>query len=60
MIRFAEFSVRFHGLEFETDERIEELQNKIREALTPLHPNLRFDDDVEIELEFSAGVAERI
>jgi len=57
MIAFIRFDVQLHGLALETEQQMDELRVKIKKAIQDVHPSLRFDGDVEVEIEEHAGNA---
>lgn len=60
MIIFASFDVRLHGLQLASMDQVEKLRAAIEAAVRQIHAGLevrepRFDGDVEVELDLTAG-----
>ena len=58
MIRYVRFIVSLHGLQLNEECQVDELREKIETAVRKIHPSLRFDSDVEVEIEEQAGQGE--
>jgi hypothetical protein len=58
-IKYIKFSVGVYSLNLKTDKEVQDLMEKVAAAVRKVHPSLRFDDDVEIEVDEQAGTVEK-
>lgn len=58
MMSYVRFSVSLHGLDFKSSKELDDLAAKIKSAVAAIHPALRFDDDVEVEIDEHSGMLE--
>jgi hypothetical protein len=55
MTAYAQFSIAFHGLKFEDCGQLDGIRTALENYALSIHPGLRFDSDVEVEIVEHSG-----
>ncbi len=54
-ISYIEGKLQIHGLHIQTKEELEQLKKLIEKVIRNIHPNYRFENDVEFEINIKVG-----